>query len=75
MEAYYSVSSKIHTLIVWTALQMVIAPCLESLLVMDRALYVSEHPGVTCDIVPLFDPVTSPRNLALVVRRRASKSD
>lgn len=58
-------------LAVWVALQMVMAPCVESLLVLDRALYVASvcPAGVTCEIVPLFDPAISPRNLALVARR------
>ncbi|KAJ2856331.1 hypothetical protein FB639_006121, partial [Coemansia asiatica] len=51
---------------VW-ALRSMIGGLIESILVVDRAAYLSEHCGVggSVSAFALFDPVTSPRNIVL----------
>lgn len=84
---------------VWAALQMLLNPLLESLLLLDRLLYIEEfkttyvtpqrtgHPivnshsfyffvsysassaQVRAELLPLFDVVHSPRNVAIVAHK------
>ncbi|KAK3766051.1 hypothetical protein RRG08_002289 [Elysia crispata] len=46
-------------------LRLSLAPLVESLLLCDRALFLSEN-GVPSVLVPIFDPNISPRNFALL---------
>ncbi|XP_060081198.1 probable methyltransferase-like protein 25 isoform X2 [Ylistrum balloti] len=48
-----------------TALQYLMQPVLEGLINTDRALYLQDH-GISTEIVPIFNEVISPRNLALI---------
>ncbi|XP_060573423.1 probable methyltransferase-like protein 25 [Ruditapes philippinarum] len=48
-----------------TALQYLLQPVLESLIYMDRKQWLCEQ-GLQADIIPVFDELISPRNLALV---------
>ena len=41
---------------------------LESLVLLDRCMYLRER-GVKAELVPVFDEVTSPRNVALLAFR------
>jgi len=54
-----------------TALQAALAPLVESLLLTDHVLFLHES-GVCEDIraVPVFRPARSPRNVAIVARKR-----
>ncbi|KAJ2603210.1 hypothetical protein H4R99_002451 [Coemansia sp. RSA 1722] len=56
---------------VW-ALRSMVGALIESILVVDRAAYLSEHCGAggTVGAFALFDPVTSPRNIVLVAQRK-----
>jgi hypothetical protein len=56
-----------------TALQAALAPLVESLLLTDHVLFLHES-GVCEDIraVPVFRPARSPRNVAIVARKRMS---
>ena len=63
-------------------LREVLAPLLESVILLDRLLFLQEPPGVgagapaeDCTLVPLFDPKISPRNVALVALRTYRVSD
>jgi len=61
---------------VWTALQMVLNPLLESLVLLDRLLYIEEFKStmdrhVCGEMLPLFDVVKSPRNMALIAQKVA----
>ncbi|KAL1556087.1 putative methyltransferase-like protein 25 isoform X1 [Salvia divinorum] len=51
----------------WT-LRAALGPILETLLLLDRLLYLQEQSNVLSEavMVPLFDPVLSPRNVALI---------
>jgi len=55
-------------MLAYCTLQVVLAPVLESLIVIDRYLYLTER-GVTCHVLPVFDAATSPRNLAIIARK------
>lgn len=57
-------------------LREVLAPLLESVILLDRLLFLQEPsevsagaPAEECTLVPLFDPQISPRNVALVALR------
>ncbi|XP_057765319.1 uncharacterized protein LOC130986063 isoform X2 [Salvia miltiorrhiza] len=54
----------------WT-LRAALGPILETLLLLDRLLYLQEQSNVLSEavMVPLFDPVLSPRNVALIARK------
>jgi hypothetical protein len=48
------------------ALQMLIAPVIESFLVLDRIVFLEEHEGVKAFVKPTFSEQLSPRNLAII---------
>ncbi|EDV21370.1 uncharacterized protein TRIADDRAFT_60323 [Trichoplax adhaerens] len=48
-----------------TALQVLFQPLLESIVTIDRCLYLNEL-NIDCGIIPLFEEYISPRNLAIV---------
>ncbi|KAI9506236.1 hypothetical protein GGI25_002139 [Coemansia spiralis] len=54
----------------WTLMSLA-GPVIESMLVVDRALYLGEHCGAagTVQAFALFDAVASPRNMVLVAQR------
>lgn len=54
----------------WT-LRAALGPVLETLLLLDRLLYLQEQGNVLSQavMVPLFDPVLSPRNVALIATK------
>ncbi|KAG6405192.1 hypothetical protein SASPL_132778 [Salvia splendens] len=54
----------------WT-LRAALGPILETLLLLDRLLYLQEQSNVLSEavMVPLFDPILSPRNVALIARK------
>lgn len=62
------------------SLRTVLAPVIESYILLDRLLYVKERAEIlaskdemscqiTSQLVPLFEPSTSPRNMAIIARR------
>jgi hypothetical protein len=64
LEAYKEHTKNGNALMPWLTLQLALAPVLESLVILDRYLFLIEHANVEAEIVPVFDVVTSPRNLA-----------
>jgi hypothetical protein len=56
------------------ALQMAIADVIESLVLIDRVIYLHEM-GAKAGIVPLFDPSISPRNMAIVAVKDANNTE
>ncbi|KAL4646765.1 protein RRNAD1 isoform X1 [Arapaima gigas] len=50
---------------VYYSLVLLLAPVVETLVLLDRMLFLQER-GLQSELVPLFDPVFSPRNLVLV---------
>jgi len=69
LEAYKEHTKNGNALMPWLTLQLALAPVLESLVILDRYLFLIEHANVEAEIVPVFDVVTSPRNLALIARK------
>jgi hypothetical protein len=69
LEAYNSLKGSFYKLTIWTALEMVTSPCMESLILIDRLLYLEEHENVEASLVPLFDAKISPRNVAVVAKK------
>jgi hypothetical protein len=51
-------------------LRALLAPVVESVILLDRLLFMLEHPDTrSASLVKLFDPVTSPRCYALVATK------
>jgi hypothetical protein len=65
-----------HLLPAFCALRAALAAPLESLIALDRLLFLreaimgGEGTANACCVLPVFDPARSPRNLALVARKR-----
>ncbi|XP_072316482.1 methyltransferase-like protein 25B [Eucyclogobius newberryi] len=51
--------------VVFFSLALLLAPAVESLVLLDRIIYLQEN-GVDSQLVPLFNPNLSPRNFVLV---------
>jgi hypothetical protein len=51
----------------FTALQFALQAPMESLVILDRFVYLKEH-GLNIEMIELFDPVISPRNICLIAR-------
>ncbi|KAK9710619.1 hypothetical protein K7432_008323 [Basidiobolus ranarum] len=54
--------------IFWT-IRSLLAPLLEALVLMDRACYLQEN-DCEVDLLPIFDPIESPRNMVVLARKR-----
>ncbi|XP_063276503.1 methyltransferase-like protein 25B isoform X1 [Prinia subflava] len=57
-----------HKVVAFCTLGQLLAPAVETLILLDRLLYLREQ-GFHCAVVPLFNPQFSPRNLVLVASR------
>ncbi|NXC29868.1 RRNAD protein, partial [Campylorhamphus procurvoides] len=57
-----------HKVVAFCTLGQLLAPVVETLVLLDRLLYLRER-GFHCALVPLFNPRFSPRNLVLVAAR------
>ncbi|XP_020578252.1 protein RRNAD1 isoform X2 [Phalaenopsis equestris] len=52
------------------SLRAAFGPLLETYILLDRLLFLQEHSNfVEAQLVPLFDPALSPRNMAIVARK------
>ena len=58
-----------HQIAVWIALQTVICPIIEQLIVFDRLKYLEQNGAKSIALIPLFDPEISPRNLCIVASK------
>ncbi|XP_034409109.1 protein RRNAD1 isoform X2 [Cyclopterus lumpus] len=54
-----------NRVVVYFSLALLLAPAVETLVLLDRMIYLREN-GVDSQLVPLFDPNVSPRNFVLV---------
>lgn len=69
---------------VFFMLRLAMAPCVESLVLLDRAIFLTEvnmqcsstshthnvvHRPVSVQLLPIFDPTVSPRNIALIAKQ------
>ncbi|XP_015285059.1 PREDICTED: protein RRNAD1 [Gekko japonicus] len=50
------------------SLALLLAPAVETLILLDRMIYLQEQ-GFQCELIPLFNPTFSPRNLVLVAAK------
>ncbi|XP_055781839.1 protein RRNAD1 [Salvelinus fontinalis] len=55
--------------VVYFSLALLLAPVVETLVLLDRMLYLQEK-GIKSQLVPLFDPAFSPRNLVLMALKQ-----
>lgn len=52
------------------SIRAALGPVLETLLLLDRLLFLQEHPdSVEVAMLPIFDPILSPRNIALIGKK------
>jgi hypothetical protein len=51
--------------VVYYSLRLIFAPIIETAILLDRCLYLQEQ-GHMCCLVPIFDPLLSPRNHVLL---------
>ena len=52
------------------ALRAVLAPVVESLVLIDRVLYLTEQGIPSVELLPVFDPAISPRNFAIIASKQ-----
>ncbi|XP_069460723.1 methyltransferase-like protein 25B isoform X2 [Ambystoma mexicanum] len=57
-----------QNVVAYFSLALLLAPLVETLLLLDRMIFLNEQ-GLHCELVPLFDPKLSPRNLVLVAAK------
>ncbi|XP_016159482.1 PREDICTED: protein RRNAD1 [Ficedula albicollis] len=67
-EAVGAMLEQQHKVVAFYTLGQLLAPVVETLILLDRLLYLRER-GFHCALVPLFNPQFSPRNLVLVAAR------
>ncbi|NWH41461.1 RRNAD protein, partial [Chloropsis hardwickii] len=67
-EAVRAMREQQHKVVAFCTLGQLLAPVVETLILLDRLLYLRER-GFHCALVPLFNPRFSPRNLVLVAAR------
>ncbi|XP_021920505.1 protein RRNAD1-like isoform X3 [Zootermopsis nevadensis] len=54
--------------VIFYTLRLILAPVVETVLLLDRLLYLQEL-GIRSDLIPVFDPSLSPRNSILIGRK------
>ncbi|XP_075048762.1 methyltransferase-like protein 25B [Mixophyes fleayi] len=54
-----------RNVVAFFSLALLLAPLVETLILLDRMIFLQEQ-GFHCDVIPLFKPQFSPRNLVLV---------
>uniref|UniRef100_A0A2A4JAH1 Methyltransferase domain-containing protein n=1 Tax=Heliothis virescens TaxID=7102 RepID=A0A2A4JAH1_HELVI len=64
----YRELSQWRRVVVLYTLRLALAPLVETVVLLDRVLYVLEH-GISCEIRPVFDPKLSPRNHIIIAKR------
>ncbi|CAO2836379.1 unnamed protein product [Amaranthus hypochondriacus] len=52
------------------SLRAALGPVLETLLLLDRLLFLQQQDSVEVVMLPIFDPVVSPRNLAIIAMKK-----
>ncbi|XP_075537807.1 methyltransferase-like protein 25B isoform X2 [Dermacentor variabilis] len=60
--------------VVFYSLRLLLAPVIESLILVDRMLYLWDR-CISSSLLPLFDPCLSPRNLVLLAFKGNSRKD
>ncbi|XP_075407333.1 putative methyltransferase-like protein 25 isoform X2 [Tenrec ecaudatus] len=71
MDYYEKYKLRVSELEAFNMLKVVLAPCIETLILLDRLCYLKEQEDVAwCTLVKLFDPVTSPRCYAIFALKK-----
>ena len=60
-------------LAVMAAMRALLAPLIETLLLLDQLLFLHDHGVRCCAAVPVFDPSRSPRNMAILARKESEQ--
>ncbi|NP_001089353.1 methyltransferase like 25B L homeolog [Xenopus laevis] len=60
--------SQHQKVVAFFSLALLLAPLIETLILLDRMIFLHEQ-GFHCDLIPLFKPEFSPRNLVLVATK------
>ncbi|KAF7708557.1 hypothetical protein HF521_017614 [Silurus meridionalis] len=60
--------------VIYFSLALLLAPVVEALVLLDRILFLQER-GFQSQLIPLFDPAFSPRNLVLVAMKKDAKEE
>ncbi|NXX12002.1 RRNAD protein, partial [Podargus strigoides] len=68
-EAVAAMLEQQQKVVAFFSLTLLLAPLVETLILLDRLLYLREQVRFQCALVPLFNPQFSPRNLVLVAAR------
>ncbi|KAB7497680.1 Protein RRNAD1 [Armadillidium nasatum] len=55
--------------VIFYSIRLMLAPAVESLILLDRLLYINENSDAKCCFVPIFDPELSPRNYSLIATK------
>ncbi|XP_063782181.1 methyltransferase-like protein 25B [Pseudophryne corroboree] len=63
--------SQHRNVVAFFSLALLLAPLVETLILLDRMIFLQEK-GFHCDVIPLFKPHFSPRNLVLVAAKASS---
>ncbi|XP_048214645.1 probable methyltransferase-like protein 25 isoform X2 [Perognathus longimembris pacificus] len=71
MEYYDKYKPRMNELEAFNMLKVVLAPCIETLFLLDRLCYLKEQEDIAWStLVKLFDPVTSPRCYAVIALKK-----
>ncbi|XP_045146473.1 probable methyltransferase-like protein 25 isoform X2 [Echinops telfairi] len=71
MDYYEKYKLRVSELEAFNMLKVVLAPCIETLILLDRLCYLKEQEDIAwCSLVKLFDPVTSPRCYAIIALKK-----
>lgn len=71
MDYYENYKPRMNELEAFNMLKVVLAPCIETLILLDRLCYLKEQDGVAWSpLVKLFDPVQSPRCYAVIALKK-----
>ncbi|XP_075419643.1 methyltransferase-like protein 25B isoform X2 [Tenrec ecaudatus] len=68
MAALQAHQAQEHRVVAFFSLALLLAPLVETLILLDRLLYLQEQ-GFHAELLPLFSPELSPRNLVLVATK------
>ncbi|NXH12938.1 MET25 protein, partial [Bucco capensis] len=73
MDYYEKYKHRMNELEAFNMLRVVLAPCIEVLMLLDRLCYLKEQDSIAWSgLVKLFDPVKSPRCYAIVALKKQS---
>uniref|UniRef100_G3TF09 Methyltransferase like 25 n=1 Tax=Loxodonta africana TaxID=9785 RepID=G3TF09_LOXAF len=71
MDYYKKYKPRMNELEAFNMLKVVLAPCIETLILLDRLCYLKEQENIAWSaLVKLFDPVTSPRCYAVIALKK-----